>query len=707
MQSWTAATTALLVALAPGVAARQAAPTAQTTGQGQAAGQAAQPQPRVTFRVESNYIEVDAVVTDDKGNIVRNLTKDDFQVLEDGHPQKVDTFTFVDIPVEHADRPLYRATPVEPDVVSNAQPMEGRVYLLVLDAYHVEAGLTAQTRKMAKQFLDQNFGANDLGAVVLIGNAKASQEFTHSRRLLENAVDKFIGQKVPSAAISILQDTRAKTVSGVPNELPVGDQNEPARAANAREMLSAVGRLAQYMAGVRGRRKALLLFNEGLEFNTNDVIGPDLRTATPALHPESDDAATILDAERDMIGAATRANVSIYSVDPRGLPSAVDVTDPGDYSNPITMDVQQEIARAQSTLREFADRTGGLAYTNTQNYTGAFQHIVQDNSEYYVLGYYAGQVKPDGKFHTISVKVSQPGLHVRARKGYYAPNAAAAPTTPPDVLHNLLTSPMPMGGLPMRMSAAIMKGDGGKDRVCLTVEITGSAVPLDTSKKDVFANTVELSYAAFNDVAHPTLTGSKTLNLTLTPDGRKALTDHGLRLTTQFELPPGRYQLRLAGREHLGDRAGSVFKDLAAPDFTAAPLAMSDLLLTSTSASAWATTEDAASLKGVLPGPVTAERDFSLDDSLAVFADVYDNDLAHPHKVELSATVRADDGTQAFTTHDERDSAEIGTTRTGAYGYLARIPLDDLVPGTYILTVTAQSRLGGPAVTKEIQFKVH
>ena len=55
--------------------------------------------PEVTFQVEVNYVDVDVVVTDENGKFVTGLAREDFEVFEDGKPQKVDTFTYVEIPV--------------------------------------------------------------------------------------------------------------------------------------------------------------------------------------------------------------------------------------------------------------------------------------------------------------------------------------------------------------------------------------------------------------------------------------------------------------------------------------------------------------------------------------------------------------------------------------------------------------------------------
>src|SRR6267378_4411994 len=99
------------------------------------AGQATQSQsaPGVTFQTEVTYVDVDASVTDEQGNFVGNLTEQDFQVFEDGKPQKIDTFSLVEIPLERQDRFLFMEKPVRSDVKSNRRPFAGRLYVIVLD----------------------------------------------------------------------------------------------------------------------------------------------------------------------------------------------------------------------------------------------------------------------------------------------------------------------------------------------------------------------------------------------------------------------------------------------------------------------------------------------------------------------------------------------------------------------------------------------
>jgi VWFA-related protein len=153
-----------------------------------------------TFKTNVEFVEVDALVTDQQGQFVRTLTKDDFQVLEDGKRQTISTFALVDIPIERYDRPLFSPRPIERDVQTNERPFDGRVYVMILDDLHVAAQRTARVRSAARQFIEQRLGANDLMAVIFTGGrAQDAQEFTSNKRLLLNAVDKFTGQKLESA----------------------------------------------------------------------------------------------------------------------------------------------------------------------------------------------------------------------------------------------------------------------------------------------------------------------------------------------------------------------------------------------------------------------------------------------------------------------------------------------------------------------------
>src|SRR5688572_8757280 len=224
-------TVAILVAvLGATLAAQQAAPQ-------QAAPQPPADQPPVTFRVEVNYVEVDAFITDAQGNPVTDLAAADFEVLEDGKPQKVSSFSLINIPIERAERPLFAGKPVEPDVQTN-EHLEGRIYLMVLDDIHTDFTRTPRVKAAARRFIEQNFGTNDLAAVVYTGRADASQDFTNNPRLLIAAIDKFAGRKLRSSTIQRIENARVNPATG--NLEPGDDIEQMDRAFRARSVMNNV-----------------------------------------------------------------------------------------------------------------------------------------------------------------------------------------------------------------------------------------------------------------------------------------------------------------------------------------------------------------------------------------------------------------------------------------------------------------------------------
>jgi VWFA-related protein len=667
--------------------------------------QQAQPQPQTpppTFRVEVNYVEVDALVTDANGNQVANLTAEDFEVLEDGKPQKISAFSPVNIPIERAERPLFAEAPIEPDVQSNER-VDGRVYLIVLDDLHIHPMRTARVKVAAKRFIERHFGTNDLAAIVYTsGRSDAGQEFTNNRRLLVAAIDRFSGRKMRSGTLDRLEQYRNTQGMRGGNER-VDDPNLAERGFHARNALEGVRNVAEFMSGVRGRRKAMLLISEGIDYDIHDVFA-------------NRDASTIIDASRDAIGAATRANVAIYAIDPRGLTNMGDEmievdSFPDDPTTGISStDMMNELRLSQDSLRTLADETGGFAAVNQNDFDGAFERVVRDNSTYYVLGYYPTNDRRDGRFRKIDVRVKRPGLQVRSRRGYQAPRGRApetktsgAPVTA--AMRDGMNSPLPMAGIGMKAFAAPFKGTAPNAAVAIAVEIEAGAFTY-VEKNGTFTNDLELALAA-TDVKGKTFPGDRNMiNLAFKPDTLARVKARGFRVVTQIDLPPGRYQLRITAAESTG-KVGSVFYDLEVPDFYKAPFTMSGLAITAASAGQTPTARAKDPLKDFLPAAPTAAREFARGDELALFAEFYENAPGAPaHKLDITTTVRSDAGRVVFQNQEERASTELQRGR-GGYGYNTRIPLTDLEPGMYVLHIEAKSRAATDrGVGRDVQFTV-
>jgi VWFA-related protein len=674
---------------------------ALTAGQPPAQPQSPPQQQQPTFRVRVDYVEVDVVVTDRQGNLVRDLKKEDFQVLEDGKNQAINTFTFVDIPVERADRPLFQESPIEPDVRTNEKPFDGRVYVMVIDDLHTRFGRTQRVKAAAKQFIERRLGANDLMAVVhTAGGSDTGQEFTSNKRLLLAAVNKTSGRKLDSATAGKTQDYYRP--GRLPND-PVVDPNDTERGFNARNSLDTLRQVSEWFSSVRGRRKAILFVSEGIDYDIFDMI------SSPGSNHQS--ASLVMDATRDAIAAATRSNVAIYGIDPRGL------TDLGDESIEIGAfpddtslgigpgSLQNELRLSQDSLRVLSEETGGFAVVNKNDYATAYQRIVEDNSSYYVLAYYPPDARP-GRLHKIDVRVTRPGLIVRGRKGYITPKKVEATTTnskspsTPE-LRDALESPLPVSGLTMHVFAAPFKGAAPNASVLFGVEMRGKDIALGANTK------ILLSYLAIDQ--NGKIKGGNTDAMTmpsLKPETKARIEQTGLRMLNRLDLPAGKYQLRVAAHDAAGGNVGSITYDLIVPDFQKSSFSISGVVLTSGLGSALPTVKADEQLKQVLPGPPISMRTFPQNDEITLFAEVYDNDGAKPHKVDIVTTITTDEGRQLFKTDETRDSTDLGGAR-GGYGYTTKIPMKDLAPGRYVLKVEAKSRLGNtPPVERQLRIEV-
>ena len=676
-------------------------------------------QPPLTFRVEANFVEVDTFVTDATGNPVTDLRASDFQLFEDGKPQKVSAFAQVNIPVARAERPLFSPSAIEPDVQTNVG-MDGRIYLFVLDDLHVAPLGAARVKEALHRFLERNFGANDLAAVVFTGGRAADgQDFTNSTRLLLAAVDTFTGRKLRSPTLERLDEYNRLQTGGLRRAGdPVNDPLAMERGRDARNTMQSLQKLSDFMAGVHGRRKAMVLISEGIDYDIYNLFDNNFV------------ASDIVDATRTAVAAATRGNVSIYAIDPRGLTtpgaelieaSGVVTDDPG-----LGLGVQSsldELRLSQDSLRSLADETGGFAITNQNDFATAFDRLVRDNSSYYVLGYYAANDKRDGKFRKIEVRLTRPGLTVRARRGYVAPRGRAAappkPTNDPleDALRVAVESPLAMSGIPMRLFAASYKGTPPNAAVAVAVEL-GIGSFTFSQQNGTYNDKLNVVVRVIDKDAKVRVNEKATVDLTLMPNTLARARARGFRVTSAVNLPPGRYQLRVSAADS-GGNAGSVVGDLDVPDFYKQPLAMSGLTLISAAGNLAPTARVKDDPVGtLLMQPPTATREFTRDDQLMLFAEVYENQQnLPPHTVDIATEVRAEGGRVVFSNSEARSStelkgslpAEAGKAKAGGgYGYTVQIPLKDFAPGLYVVHVEGRSLAGkaDSGVGRDIQIRI-
>jgi VWFA-related protein len=659
--------------------------------------------PPITFGVDVTYVEIDAIVTDAKGNPVRDLKPEDFVVLEDGKPQKVELFSLIDVPYEQPETEP-KAPPLEPDVRTNERAFEGRVYLIVLDELHTAALRSNLVKQAMRRFFERHFGENDLAAIVYTtGRADASQDLTSNRRLLLASVDKFMGRRLRSATLNKIDDYLRNRDTPQQND-PARDFDEMERGHNARVTLDVLRQAADWMSALRGRRKALIFVSEGIDYDYTNF--------------NNRDGSTILEGLREAISTSERANTSIYAVDPRGLHTMSDEMMEMQVVQDTSLGLDSrglysEMRLAQDSLRTLAEETRGLAIVSTNDFSKGFQNIVKDNSSYYLLGYYPANQKRDERWRKLQVKVpARPGVKVRARGGYSLRRARTQELRPvwaqrdtPTPLVEMLKSPLPKSGLTLAVNAVPFKDKGPDASVLVTVQTPGGAFKLVQAGQQ-WNDTLELSVVATTPKGR-TKGNDNKIELNLRERNRRIADALGFRVLQTLLLPPGQYQLRVAGRAVNSDTTGSVFYDFEVPDFAKAPLDMSGVLLSSAMAGILPTAGTYEPLKGVLPAPPTTWRDFNALDTLAVVAEVYDNESRLAHTVDILTAVKDEAGVQVFNRAEERSTSELTEGGAIAFVHKTLVPLKDMAPGLYTLRVEARSRLGKqPSVAREVRFRV-
>lgn len=621
------------------------------------------PNEPLVFRGGVTVVQIDAYVTDAEGRPVSNLLEQDFEVLEGGHPRTISNFTPVDIPIEAPLGPP--ADDVMPDVVSNAKPA-ARTYLFALDEVAPDRALRA--RNFLHRFIEQYLGPNDVAAMALTGRGLSSsgQDFTPNRRLLLNAIDKYTGGFTDA------------------------EDAAPARAgSDAVQLAASLRKLTEFLATMPGR-KTLVYVGEGLGgLDIFEILAYRGQTLSPAGY----------DAHA-AIAAATRHNITIYPVDPRGLTTELTAAESFDTSS---LDNRADLAA-------LADATGGFSFTSSNNIAGGFERIVRETSTYYTIGFNSEYDRRDGRFVPVQVRVKRPGLQVRSRAGYVAPIEAErrperveGDTRSPAVA-DALASAVATSGVQLRVAAAPYRAAKNAS-IAIAVEVDIATLGL-VLKPGVMTGEVEVSYLA-TDAKGKVRPGRRhTATLTLKSETLDRARKDGVRMVSEFELPHGKYQLRVAAGSLV--TAGSVVYDLDVPDFSKEPLTLSGVSLTSAAAAGVPTLRPRDPLRESLPGPPIATRTFLRSDTLALFAEVYDNRLAKngPSPIAVTAELRGADG-RTVTINKGQFAPTAARSKSGGYAIAGQLGLSELPPGSYVLRVEARDdREGGHVVSRSVPIEV-
>jgi VWFA-related protein len=674
----------------------------------------AQQQPERTqqapIRSSINFVRVDVIVSDGKGQPVGDLKADDFSVSEDGKPQKIESFSVVKIDnaTQGSDRPLSSIRNDYDEEREAARP-DVRLFVILLDDYHVRRGNAMAVRKPLFDFIQNQLGPADMVALMYPLTPVSDIRFSRDKGALMGAIERFEGRKFDYRPRNQFEEQYAfypaETVERIRNQITMG----------------ALKAAAIRMGGLREGRKSVIFVSEGftgtLPPQLNDPIAsmpgvnnPRRGRPTADVPNERQEFYNTVDLNtemRDVFEIANRQNTSIYAVDPRGL-SAFEY----DINEVVGQNTDRRALNSSlDTLRVLADNTDGRAILNRNDLAVGMQQIIRDASAYYLLGYTSTQAPTDGKFHKIEVKVARRGIDVRARKGYWAFTAAdaaralapPAPEAPAAVTAALNKIAEPSRGRPARFWIGTSRGDNGRTRVTFAWEPIPPAlgdrrefepaarVALTASAPDgrpVFRGRVPEETAEAPPASAPPPAPPSDTAATASGTGSAAApaaAPAGSLIT--FDAPPGQLQLRISVEGKRGQVIDSLTRDLTLPDFTRVEVSFGTAKVFR-----GRTVRDLATIKANPAAVPTAERDFSRTERLLVRAEAYT-----PGGVAPAVTAR-------LLNRGGQKMADLPLQVSPVGAIELELPLSSLAAGDYLIELNAKSDSG--TAQEIVAFKV-
>jgi VWFA-related protein len=705
-----------------------------------------------TIKKEAGLVVVDAVVTDKKGNYIRDLTAKDFRVFEDNKEQTIKSFSS-------------ESNAAAPTVDQH------RYLVLFFDNSTMSLADQGFARQSALKFLDTNAGANRYIAVVDFGGAlRIAQNFTTDvARLKQAAGDpKFSGVSPNSANAGIAQLGNVSANFG------------------ARTFLLALRDLATGLAAVPGR-KTLVLLSEGFPLRTADweiqaelvaainacnkanvaVYPIDVRgvgavsTAPPLpiapasesarlmgatlrLNADGDEPAIALDGGQNATSQAADSQQAAHLIYVQkggggggggrtgggGVSSGAGRTTGATGSGGATTTIVgastpytngQGIiptigngAHNQDVLYELAQGTGGFVIGNTNDLLGGLQKIAQEQDQYYLLSY-TPPASEEGNCHTLKVKVDRSDTIVRSRSGYC--NVRSTNMLAGKPIENQLEAQAKgsqAGNVPAAMQAPYFYTAANVARVNVAVDIPGSAIKFEkkNGKQHATVNVLGLAYTPDGTLS---ARFSDTVEFDLeSKDQVEQFAKFPYRYENQFEIASGHYNLKVVFNSG-GNNFGKLEMPLVVDSYDAKELSISTVAI---SKDVHPLNQAAANLNAeLLEGrrPLVAQGmeiipagtdHFKKSEPTVLYLEIYDPHLtdANPPKVGIQVLVL------------DRKTGEKKVDMGGlipnvpagnpVVPFGMQLPLDKLTPGSYQLDIKAIDTAGNTTTVRKTDFEV-
>src|SRR6202045_3376591 len=528
-------------------------------------------QPQYRVHVTSELVLVNVVVRDKKGNLVRDLKKDDFTLLEDGKRQAISTFDFENVD-ELATAGAAEATvsgtaadgsvlrPADKAATLNAR--DRRLMLLFFDFSGMQPEEIERCVDAAKKFVQTRMQPADLIALVSLStNMRIDLDFTDDKTKVLTALSAYAsgqGQGFDNGATGSSEGAAETGGAFTADDTDYNTFNADRKLLALQAIMQTLGKISQ--------KKAIIYFSNGISQNGVDNQSA-LRAAT---------------------ASAVKANVSIYPVDIRGLQAfppggeAQNASLHGQsaYNGAAVLNDLSNNAATQETLSTLASDTGGKAFFDSNDFGAVFSQVQKDSSAYYVLGFTSANALKDGKFRRLKVQLNRPDLKLDYRSGYYAGrdfehlNRADRE----QLIQDELASELSQTDVAVYAGASYFRQDDSHYYLSVSLVIPGSQIPF-VQEKDKDNATIDVIGEVRVDGKFAVGHQRDTVKLAL--DSAQQVRRKNVQYNTGFLLAPGNYHLKFVVRENQTGRMGSFETDVQIPDLRKTPLRMSSVVLSS------------------------------------------------------------------------------------------------------------------------------
>lgn len=555
------------------------------------------------IRVETRLVEISVVAQDSSGRAVSDLSRNDFTLYDNGKPVPIDEFSAVSL-----QRAPAEALP--PNTFSNRLGALPIITVVLLDGLNTSFQDQTWARTEVVRFLEELRPEDRVGIMLLGEHLSVLQNFTSDPQLLlaalRNANIRNPREVAGSAAPQSIDEADTASVNVMGNSAqaqgassPAPGQTATSAAAGAslgaaagaageaaamaqmeaimnqfqghesaffqvdrvQRTLDALIAIANYLGHFPGR-KNLIWVSSGFPISIGFDTARQPGDTRDQIHFTSD----LQRAYKTLNAALNNANMAIYPVDARGLiagaPGTLDMN--GFYSS-------------LDTMKEIASTTGGQAFYNTNNITRAMRAAADDSKASYELGFYLHDIKWNGQYHTLKVKVSQPGVHLRYRQGYFATKEApkTAKTGDQDKVetqfNQALYSPLDSPGLGLRVTLEKVTHLGGtrrllgtdkvvpyhKDRALLAINVDARDIALHSGSG---GGSVQLALVLAQTGADGKVLDAARYDMKMhvAANGVQRLLGQGLRMEKWVDLVQGVTSLDLVVRDPTSGELGSV-----------------------------------------------------------------------------------------------------------------------------------------------------